>query len=161
MNPESKEDSASPADDIDVAEDFDSALAAQFGVLEKSVDAEAKSDAKASVHAWRDHVERRKLESEIEVLREKIRAQAETREMRRSYASKALGLAQVALVFWIFMFTMTATVNLVEGRGWLSDTALVSLTAGATVNVVAVFLVVVQGLFKAALKKSDEDNSGV
>lgn len=68
-------------------------------------------------------------------------------DLREKHAEKAVGLAQVAVGCWIFLFALTGCVNLAQGRQFLTDKALVTLTAGATVNVIAVFLVVVKGLF--------------
>lgn len=68
-------------------------------------------------------------------------------QLREKHAEKAVGLAQAAVGTWIFMFALAGSVNLMQGRAFLSDQGLITLTAGATVNVIAVFLVVVKGLF--------------
>lgn len=67
-------------------------------------------------------------------------------ELRREYASKAVNLAQAAVAFWFFLFGFAGVCNL-AGKEFLSDTALIAFTTGATVNVIAVFVVVVKGLF--------------
>ncbi|WP_363800044.1 hypothetical protein ABU614_08535 [Lysobacter firmicutimachus] len=134
--------------------DFTSALDAQFDAIENTIDGDTRSDARTSVHAWKASVEADRLKSELAVIGEKIKSQAETREMRKEYALKALGLAQAAVGFWMMMFAMAATVNVIQNRPWLSDQALITLTAGCTVNVIAVFLVVVKGLFPS--KNGDE-----
>ncbi|MBB5862570.1 hypothetical protein [Xanthomonas sp. 3058] len=68
-------------------------------------------------------------------------------ELRRKYASRAVGLAYVGVVFWCVMFLATGIARSVFDTSFLSDAALITLTTGATVNVIAVFLVVVRGLF--------------
>lgn len=68
-------------------------------------------------------------------------------DLRERHAEKAVGLAQAAVTCWLLLFALAGCVNLTRGERFLSDQALVTLTAGATVNVIAVFLVVVKGLF--------------
>lgn len=74
---------------------LDEAVDREFDVLSFDVDAEAKSDSVTSVYTWKEHLERERLDTEVEHLRarhESIRA----------------------------------------------DIALMTLTGGATVNVIAV-----------------------
>lgn len=130
---------------------LDDALERQFDALSSDVDAEAKSDAATSVHAWRSRVEQDRLESEVENLREQIRTQADTRAMRRSYAREAIGLARAAVMFWVGMFFVVGFSNAMAGKVPFSDQALVTLTAGATVNVLAAFIGIIRGLFPAGV----------
>lgn len=73
--------------------------------------------------------------------------------LREEHAGKAVRLAQVAVVSWLLLFAIAGTCN-VFGKKFLNETALTTLTAGATVNVIAVFLVVVKGLFPAPVPKA-------
>jgi hypothetical protein len=68
-------------------------------------------------------------------------------DLRAKYAAKAFGLAGWAVWFWICMFTAVGISNAALGKPVLSDNALITLTTGATVNVIAICLVVVRGLF--------------
>lgn len=73
--------------------------------------------------------------------------------LRREHAGKAVKLAYFAVGFWASMFLFTGIVNLIAGHAVLSDTGLITLTSGATVNVIAIFLVVVRGLFPAPVSR--------
>lgn len=70
-------------------------------------------------------------------------------DLREKHAERAVTLAQVAVACWIFLFAVAGVCNVAVNKPFLSDQALATLTAGATVNVIAVFLVVVKGLFPA------------
>ena len=76
-------------------------------------------------------------------------------KLRAKYASLAFGLASWAVWFWICMFVAVGIGNAASGRPILSDTALITLTTGATVNVVAVFVVVIRGLFPGGDASND------
>jgi len=137
---------------------LDDALAQQFDAISSDVDAEAISDAATSVHAWKERVERDRLESQVEHLKAKYEAKRADIALRTKYAEKAFELATWAVWFWIVMFTATAVTNTAMGKPALSDNALITLTSGATINVIAVCLVVVRGLFPA--KRRRPDSSG-
>lgn len=77
--------------------------------------------------------------------------------LRREYASKAVNLAQGAVAFWFVMVIMSGVTNLARGKDFLSDAALIALTTGATVNVIAIFLVVVKGLFPPHVSSKPEE----
>lgn len=68
-------------------------------------------------------------------------------DLREKHAEKAVRLAEVAVACWIFLFAVAGVTNTAIGRPFLGERELMTLTAGATVNVIAVFLVVVKGLF--------------
>ncbi|NJC36359.1 hypothetical protein GGR60_000849 [Xanthomonas arboricola] len=74
-------------------------------------------------------------------------------ELRRKYASRAVVLAYIGVIFWCAMFLFTGGAAFFDKK-FLSDAALITLTSGATVNVIAVFLVVVRGLFPPEAKLS-------
>jgi|GEM_PF-6670077 hypothetical protein len=82
-------------------------------------------------------------------------------DLREKHAEKAVGLAQVAVGCWIFLFAFAGCMNLAQGKQFLTDKALVTLTAGATVNVIAVFLVVVKGLFPPPMARPAKAKRGV
>lgn len=128
---------------------LDESVDREFDVLSFDVDAEAKSDSVTSVHAWKERVERERLETEIEHLRARHESRRADIALRGKYAKQALGLATLAVWFWALMFAATSIANAMMGRQPLSDNALLTLTGGATVNVIAVCLVVVRGLFPA------------
>ena len=96
--------------------------------------------------AWEAQVDRIKVKNDGR--------RADT-DMRGKYAEQAFELARWAVWFWIVMFTATAITNTTMGKPALSDTALITLTSGATINVIAVCLVVVRGLFPARTRKKD------
>lgn len=81
-------------------------------------------------------------------IRVKTDARRADTELRGIYARRAFGLASLAVWFWMAMFTVTAISNFRMGLPALSDGALITLTSGATINVVAICLVVVRGLFR-------------
>lgn len=86
-------------------------------------------------------------EAQVDRIKAKNDARRADTEMRGKYAEQAFELARWAVWFWILMFTATAVSNTAMGKAALSDNALITLTSGATINVIAVCLVVVRGLF--------------
>lgn len=140
MSPAAKEGVATSAT-------LDDALAEQFDALSSDVDAEAISDAATSVHAWKERVEKDRLESQVEHLKAKYEAKRADIALRTKYAEKAFELASWAVWFWMVMFAATAITNTAMGKPALSDKALITLTSGATINVIAICMVVVRGLF--------------
>lgn len=74
-------------------------------------------------------------------------------DLRKKHAKKAVRLAQGAIGAWLFFVLMTGSTNLMNNKPFLSDSGLITVTTGATVNVIAVFLVVVKGLFPPPVAK--------
>jgi len=118
---------------------------------EKQIPAGADRDAVFDEAAWWD--------ARVDRLKTKNDARRADTELRAKYAEKAFELATCAVWFWIVMFIATAITNTTMGKPALSDNALITLTSGATINVIAVCLVVVRGLFPAKLRK--KENSGL
>lgn len=156
MNPAAKDGVATSAALDDALDD---ALSEQFDAISSDVDAEAISDAATSVHAWKERVEKDRLESEVEHLKAKYEAKRADIALRTKYAEKAFELASWAVWFWMVMFTATAITNTTMGKPALSDNALITLTSGATINVIAVCLVVVRGLFPTKQKREEKGGS--
>lgn len=70
--------------------------------------------------------------------------------LRKEYAGKAYWLAVAGVIFWVLAFLAYAVVKGVWDKEIFSDSVMISITAGATVNVAAAFLGVIRGLFPAA-----------
>lgn len=94
-------------------------------------------------------------EAQVDRIKTKNDARRADTEMRGKYAEQAFELARWAVWFWIVMFTATAVSNTAMGKPALSDNALITLTSGATINVIAVCLVVVRGLFPGKQRARD------
>ncbi len=109
-------------------------------------DAARAAESAANERAWYERVQR---ETYIAHLKTVNRRWRHDMRLRAKYASRAFALAGWAVWFWIIMFAAVGIGNAASGRQILSDTALITLTTGATVNVVAVFVVVIRGLFPA------------
>ena len=118
-------------------------FARQVRSIESSVTPETRKEARIGD-------EQAKTALELARTKEELKRLKHDRKLRKSYARSARHLAQVAVVFWIFMFTSAALHNLATGRPFLSDGALITLTAGATVNILAALLGVIRGLFPGA-----------
>lgn len=86
------------------------------------------------------------------LIREQVETQRANRTLRQRYADKAHQLALGCIAFWIITIGAVGVVNAVTGRQILSDTVLVAVTTGVTVNVLAAFIGVIRGLFPATDK---------
>ncbi len=126
---------------------LDAELAKQLDKIEESVDPEAQSDARTSVHAWENAAERDRLALQLQHLNEVVADLRNTREMRKSYAIGAMHLARAAVMFWVGMFSVVGFANAMAGQIPFSDNALITLTTGATINVLAAFIGIIRGLF--------------
>ena len=133
-------------------------LDSQFDAIERSVDGEAKSDAATSVHAYEAQAKLEMLQGEVDKLKEENRSRAATTNMRSEYATGAISLARAAVMFWVGMFSVVGFSNAMAGKVPFSDQALVTLTAGATVNVLAAFIGIIRGLFPPVAGKSNGDS---
>jgi hypothetical protein len=56
-------------------------------------------------------------------------------------------LAAECIHFWIFLILANGLIAAMLGKQVISDTALIAITTGVTVNVLAAFLGVIRGLF--------------
>jgi hypothetical protein len=130
--------------------DWLDAIAHANRALESKLEAKPGVDAEAlykgesafyEVESWHEHL--RSMRAENKRTEDDI-------ALRKTYASKAFWLAASGVIFWCAIFATVAIVNIVKGRPVLSDAALITLTTGATVNVIAAFLGVIRGLFPAA-----------
>jgi hypothetical protein len=88
---------------------------------------------------------------------EAVLDQRANRALRDTYASKAYELASNCIQFWIFLILANALIVALLGKQVVSDTALIAITTGVTVNVLAAFLGVIRGLFPADPKKPNGD----
>jgi hypothetical protein len=125
------------------ADDLGKKLASQTSGIEATVTEEDKQQS-------RDGEQRAKEELRLAHLQEQVKNLRNDRRLRKRYAGGALGLAQCAVVCWIILFTITGITNSALGKPFLSDMALATLTAGATVNVLAALIGVIRGLFPPA-----------
>ncbi len=100
---------------------------------------------------------RRKVDLKFEEVLDK---QA-NRGLRDTYARKAYELAADCIHFWIFLILANGLITAMLGKQVISDTALIAITTGVTVNVLAAFLGVIRGLFPAEKPgKPDHDENG-
>lgn len=79
--------------------------------------------------------------------------QEANRTLRFKYVDKAYLLASGCLLFWAMLISVNAFVFFYTGKLMISDNALIAITAGITVNVLAVFLGVIHGLFPSSTTK--------
>lgn len=86
---------------------------------------------------------RRKEDLQIEEVLDK---QAD-RGLRDVYSQKAYELAADCIHFWIFLVLANALILALLDKQVVSDTVLIAVTTGVTVNVLAAFLGVIRGLF--------------
>lgn len=87
---------------------------------------------------------------------EKIEDHKANRALRNRYAGKAYNLACAGLIFWGLAVSGSGIAHSATGRSMLSDSVLIAITTGATINVLAAFLGVIRGLFPASGKKETE-----
>ena len=78
---------------------------------------------------------------------EEVRDKRANRQLRDIYAAKAYELAADCIHFWIFLILANGLITAMLGKQVISDTALIAITTGVTVNVLAAFLGVIRGLF--------------
>ncbi|CAG9176066.1 hypothetical protein LMG23992_03094 [Cupriavidus laharis] len=86
------------------------------------------------------------------IVREFVQDSQANRLLRADYADKAYCLAQACIAFWIVAIATVAAVKGFFDKQILSDTVLVAVTTGATINVLAAFLGVIRGLFPSNQK---------
>jgi len=108
---------------------------------------DSKLDAHVGLQLEKTSLENERLKLHLEGARANNKQLKDTGKLRKRYARRALRLAEVAIGAWLFFFALTGIINIIQGRPFLSDHALLAFTAGATVNVLAAFLGVVRGIF--------------
>lgn len=78
---------------------------------------------------------------------EEVYNQKANRELRSTYADKAHELASGCIQFWGVLISANGIIYGLTGKLMISDTALIAITTGVTINVLAAFLGVIRGLF--------------
>lgn len=140
--------------DSDHPADVTSSLEQQITAESDAVFQQSTPDSKAEAHVGlrleESTLQAEELRLKLKEAKAKIKQLKDTRKLRKHYAKRALGFAEVAIGAWLFLFTFAATMNLIAGRPFLSDQALMTLTAGATINVLAAFLGIIRGLFPSS-----------
>ncbi len=89
-----------------------------------------------------------------EIIQEELLDQQSNRGLRETYADKAYDLARQCIYFWALIIAANAVFYAVSGKTVISDQALIVITTGVTVNVLAAFLGVIRGLFPPAPLKN-------
>ena len=93
-------------------------------------------------------LQRRKTDSvDDKLINEEIENQKANRQLRDTYASKAYDLARICIAFWIVAVISNGLVSAIWGKQMFSDTVVIAVTTGVTINVLAAFLGVIKGLF--------------
>lgn len=96
------------------------------------------------------------IDGQERLIAERVQDHQANRALRNKYAGKAYDLACRGLVFWGLAISATGVAYGVTGRQMLSDSVLIAITAGATINVLAAFLGVIRGLFPTFGKEQAE-----
>ena len=127
-------------------------------LAQKAEDSSEKSGA-ASRAAFDNETfsyQRAAAEEQLRAMAANTNAKIQDTDLRKEYASRAFQLGETAVWFWICMFAAVGIANGVQEKQILSDNALMTLTAGATFNVIAVCMVVARGLFPKSETKDGE-----
>jgi len=128
---------------------FASEIAGEVSAMQSSVTDETRENARISSELLQFSLKNEELRIKLQEARHKAKAVRDNRRMRKNYARRALNLAELAFVFWIIVFGVAAIGNLATGKPPFSDKALMTFTAGATVNVFVAFVGIIKGLFPA------------
>lgn len=90
------------------------------------------------------------------LINEEAENQKANRLLRSTYADKAHNLAAGCIQFWAVAISANAIIFAISGKLMISDTAMIAITTGVTINVLAAFLGVIRGLFpsESPTKKS-------
>ncbi len=83
------------------------------------------------------------------LINEEAENQKANRALRSQYASKAHDLAAGCIQFWAVLISVNGIVYGLTDIQIVSDTAMIAITTGVTINVLAAFLGVIRGLFPA------------
>jgi hypothetical protein len=92
-----------------------------------------------------------------ELMVEEINNQKANRELRRVYADKAYELASGCIQFWAVAISANGIIFVLLGKQMISDNAMIAITTGVTVNVLAAFLGVIRGLFPSDSPRATSD----
>lgn len=92
----------------------------------------------------------------VDLKSEEVLDKQANRSLRDTYAKKAYELAADCIHFWIFLILANGLITAMLGKQVISDTALIAITTGVTVNVLAAFLGVIRGLFPTDKAGKDE-----
>jgi hypothetical protein len=90
------------------------------------------------------------------LIHEEAHNQKANRELRSTYANKAYYLAASCILFWAVAISANALYYGISGKLVISDNALIAITTGVTINVLAAFLGVIRGLFPSDTPKKKE-----
>jgi hypothetical protein len=91
--------------------------------------------------------QQRKSNVKEELIIEEVNNQKANRLLRSTYADKAYALACGCIQFWAVAISCNGIIYGLTGKLMLSDTAMIAMTTGVTVNVLAAFLGVIRGQF--------------
>lgn len=97
---------------------------------------------------------KRKSTVKEDLIFEEVSNQKANRELRSTYAGKAYKLAFGCIQFWAVAISLNAIIYVLTGKLMISDNAMIAITTGVTVNVLAAFLGVIRGLFPSDSIKS-------
>ena len=140
--------------------DYELGVTNELKEIDEHVDATAVARGKTAALKEEMHFELEGKKWQLKLAAEKVRAQEaknrdreKTTELRGEYAEKAYKLASGSISFWVVIIGFEAVVRLVvPGKVILSDSVLIAITTGCTVNVLAAFLGVIRGLFPSFVK---------
>ena len=99
---------------------------------------------------------RQRADAEVDAIDAKTQAKLNNIQMRKECANKAFSLASYGVYFWMVVVVLDLVILGTTHQHALSDTALATITAGATVNVLAAFLGVIRGLFPGRRPESSD-----
>ncbi|EFR8537624.1 hypothetical protein H0109_003076 [Salmonella enterica] len=99
------------------------------------------------------------------LLKGQVRRQKQNNEMRELYASKAYKFVWLWSIFFFVILLLSGFKNLtieilnfkITSNFELNNTVLIALITGVTVNIVAVFIIVMRNLFPSSEKEDKED----
>jgi len=134
MPPLGSQAQASPASDMAQAEIRSKVAVAQQTALPSNEDAPPQEG------------QRKSSRKEVLII-EEVHNQKANRELRGKYADKAYELASGCIQFWAVAISANGIIFGLTGKLMISDTAMIAITTGVTVNVLACFLGVIRGLF--------------
>jgi hypothetical protein len=81
---------------------------------------------------------------------------AANRVLREKYAGKAYDLSAGCISFWVVAVSAQGIMKALTGVELFSDSIIIAITTGVTVNVLAAFLGVIRGLFPNGNKEKEK-----
>lgn len=100
---------------------------------------------------------RRRTRAKEVLIVEEVQDLQANRALRSNYADKAYMLAVGCIIFWGIAVLANGIVFATTDKLMFSDNALIAITTGVTVNVLAAFLGVIRGLFPSDSPKANGD----